>query len=151
MCKIFQDAMQHPVCKSIVSNHLADDDTQLIWEQICDAMGRSMTAQLRSQLILTFLVSARPTRSGGWKDSWQSHSLHFAVPAHQHNGTSKEPCSSGQLVQFLHASVGGLPNPSPVLIRHKTTKKASGVTSETQWNAMLHSCNRHRHMWQSPD
>lgn len=83
------------------------------------------------------ITSVRPTPNAGWKGSNQSFSLHFAEQAHRHNDMSKEPCSSGQLAQFLHASVGGLPSLSQVLTLHKTVKRAAGVTSNTNFYECL--------------
>jgi hypothetical protein len=59
--KTFQDVMQHPICKLIVIKLLADKDTRLIWEEICEAMGNSMFVKLMSQTISAFLASMRPT------------------------------------------------------------------------------------------
>jgi hypothetical protein len=119
--------------------------SQLIWEQICEAMGKSVTAQLRSQSISTFLVSMRPV-PGSWKGRQQSCLLHFAEQAHQHNDISKDPCAprtSGACTQELE----GCPTSSKYSPCTKLQRRLPvSPLRPASWNAMLHSCNKHRHM-----
>jgi hypothetical protein len=128
-CKILQNVMQQPICKAIVINHLRDKDTVKIWKRICEAMGNSMATQFTSQSISTHLTLTRPTSTAGWNSSQQSCPLDYF--ARKCNDVSMDSCSSGQLVQFPHASTAGLPNLAQVLTLHETVKRVAGVTTST--------------------
>ena len=125
--KIFQDKMQAPQAKSIVSNHLGDKDTRAIWTELLDHYDHSMTAQLQSYKISGYLTSIRLAH-GAWKGTQSGFIAHFKEQARLYNEISDVPFASTQLVNFLHAAVSGVPNLSQVLTLHNTAAHAAGVT-----------------------
>ena len=57
--KVFQDIMQAPAAKAIVTAHLTDKNTRAVWTEICEHFDSSMSSTIRCQQISSYLTSVR--------------------------------------------------------------------------------------------
>ena len=57
--KIFQDIIQAPTVKNIVTKHLTTKDTRACWKEICEHFDNSMTTEIKCSSISSYLTSSR--------------------------------------------------------------------------------------------
>ncbi len=126
---VFQLKMLAPMAKTIVTNHLQDKDTRVIWREITTHYNTSMSAELRSQTISTYLTSNRLHQSN-WRGTQAAYLLHWREQARQHNEISTTGrYSDAQLITFLKTAIAGTPNLSSVYQTNKAARKAAGNTA----------------------
>ena len=128
-----QTAFKAPMAKTIVTKHLADKDTRLIWKELCEYYDSSMTSVLRAQQVSTYLTSTR-LHNLGWRGTQTNFILHYSEQARIYNEISPEEFKDSQLISFLNACLSGTPNLAQVLNLHRTATKAAGVTSTLNFN-----------------
>ena len=124
--KVFQDIMQAPTAKTIVTKHLATKDTRAVWAELCTHFDNSMCSTLHCARISSYLTSIRLHQTN-WRGTQTSYVLHFKEQARQYNDMSPDEYTDGQLITFLNASVSGTPNLSQVLTLHRTAQRAAGL------------------------
>ena len=78
--KVLVDVAKTPITKTIVDNHYDDKDTRAIWDEIQKHYDGSMTTQLHSQRLSTYLTSARLDRIN-WKGTQQTAILNYKQQA----------------------------------------------------------------------
>ena len=57
--KVFQDIMQAPTAKTIVTKHLVTKDTRACWAKLCEHFDKSMSSTLQCARISSYLTSIR--------------------------------------------------------------------------------------------
>jgi hypothetical protein len=57
--KIFQDIMQAPTAKTIVTNYLTSKDTRRCWKEICEHFDQSMSTEIKCNQVSSYLTSNR--------------------------------------------------------------------------------------------
>jgi hypothetical protein len=142
--------MQHPACEAIVVSHFAEKDTRLIWQEICNTLGRLMVTQCKAQDSSTFLTLTRLTTTDCWNGSQQTSSRYFAEQAHMHNDSANEPHNSGQLALFLWACIEGMPNLAKAATTHERSMHTDTIGFDISfdehiksliWEARRHDAN----------
>ena len=129
--KILTDVIMAPSAKNIVTKHRDTRDTRVLWKELCEAMDKSMTAELKGQQISTYLSSVR-LHQVGWKGTQESFILHFAEQSRLYNEiVPSAKFADETLIQFLRVCVSGTSNLSSVLNLWKTAQKASGSGGNT--------------------
>ncbi len=96
---VFQMKMLAPMAKTIVTKHLQDKNTRLIWKEICTYYNMSMSSEMRVQQMSTYLSSNRLHQSN-WCGSQTAYLLHWKEQARQHNEISATAYSDSQLITF---------------------------------------------------
>jgi hypothetical protein len=125
---VLQTIFKAPMAKTIVTRHLSDKDTRLIWKEICAHYDSSMTSVLRAQLLSSYLTSTR-LHTLQWRGTQSNFILHWMEQARIYNKISDTEFTETQLVTFLNACLSGTPNLSQVLTLHRTAQKAAGITA----------------------
>ena len=124
---VLQAICKHPIAKSIVTSHLADKDTRQIWKKITEKLGGSVSAEIHSQRISTYLTSTRLDTSN-WRGTHANWLIHWREQARTHNEIAKDPFTDNQLIQFLNNAVAGTPHLAQVLKLHRLSARSSGRT-----------------------
>jgi len=128
-----QTAFKAPMAKTIITKHLADKDTRIIWKELCEYYDSSMTSVLRAQQVSTYLTSTR-LHMLGWRGTQTNFILHYVEQARIYNEISPEEFKDSQLITFLNTCLSGTPNLAQVLNLHRTATKAAGVVSNLNFN-----------------
>ena len=134
--KVLQDTMLAPAAKAIVTNNITDKDTRVIWQQVTEHFGNSMTTELHSQRISTHLTSIRFNKAN-WRGSQQTFLLHCAEQIRTYNEISTDKFSDQQCINFLNAALTGAPNLENVLSMRKTAKKAANIARSDSFTECL--------------
>jgi len=133
--KVFQDKLQSPVTKSIVTKYIDTKDTRLLWEELEAKVGNSMTADIQSTKISEYLTTIR-LDSGTWKGAQENFLLHFKEQARLYNELVEpsEQYSEQIFIKFLHLAVSGTPNLATVLNTQYAARSAAGVTTKMSFS-----------------
>lgn len=123
--KVFTDILKAPSAKSIVTLHLKKRNTRKLWRDLCHELDMSMTAEIRSQEISSYLSSTRLSQSG-WRGTTEGFLLHWCEQARLYNEINpKSPYSDEQLIRFMSTCVMDTDGLRDVLNLHRTAQKAA--------------------------
>jgi hypothetical protein len=94
----------------IVNKNLDHGNTCIIWNLICKAYDSSMTAELKSQQILTWLAQTQ-LHTNNWSGTQESFLTFYQDQVCLHNEINKKyPLPNNQACNFLQAAVSRMPN-----------------------------------------
>lgn len=129
--KVFFDILKDPSAVTVVHAFQDTKDTRGLWKSLCKAYDNSMSAQLKAQLISTYITSTRLDKSN-WRGKQSEYILHYKEQTRRFNeiATGTNRYSDSQLVTFLQAAVAGTPNLSNVLTTYRTAARSAGHTRE---------------------
>jgi hypothetical protein len=111
MLSVMKKCFQAHNARLIVNKNLSHRNTHIIWDLICKAYDNSMTADLKSQQILTWLTQTQ-LHTNGWSGTQESFLTVFQDQVHLHDEINKKyPLPNNQACNFLlQAAVSGTPN-----------------------------------------
>lgn len=130
MYKILQDIMVAPTARDIDTSHYTDHDTRTIWKKITEYYDSSMTSQITSQKISSYITSVR-YHTSNWRGSQSNWILHYKEQTRLYSEISNQGYTDAQKIQFLNAAVSGMPNLSQILNLHRTASKAASIKTST--------------------
>lgn len=124
---VFESIYKDQTAAKIVIAHIDDKDTRAIWKELCEELDNSMTTELRSEQLSTFLSSTRLDKVTNWRKGQESFILHWAEKARTYNEiTPDAKFNDKQLVRHLSHCVSQVPNLATVLNTWKTAQRATG-------------------------
>jgi hypothetical protein len=110
MLSVMKKCFQAHNARLIVNKNLSHGNTRIIWDLVCKAYDNSMTADLKSQQILTWLTQTQ-LHTNGWSGTQESFFTFFHDQVRLHDEINKKyPLPNNQACNFLQAAVSGIPN-----------------------------------------
>jgi len=117
------DFLRHKA-KLIVMKH--NEDTQLIWGELCNFCDSSIAAAMHADVPMTHLADVEPHKAN-WNRGQSEFVNHCKIQKNKLNKIARESMiSDPHAVRMSHNVVSGTPNLAPALNQHRQARKAAG-------------------------
>ncbi len=126
---VLEGTMMHSYAKTLVTKHVVNKDTRVLWTELCAYYDKSMVAKLRCQRISTYVTSSRKHTSN-WRGSDTNFLLHWKEQLRQYAEIAPQDFTDGQKNDFLQACIAGTPHLSGILQQNTTAARAAGIARE---------------------
>ena len=126
--KMLQTQMTEQTAKAIINAHLVDQDTRIVWPEICDKLDRSQASKIKSGTISTYVTGTRLLTSG-WRGTYESAIAHYVEQLRLYSNIAPQDFTDDQKIQFTHNFVTGIDSLSSVLTLNQQARAAAGIAT----------------------